>query len=65
MQKINKIKYIIVLALYGLGSIILFFKGNLLPAVILLVLTISVYIILKRKMILSNHYWILQVKYIV
>ncbi len=51
MQKINKIKYLIVLALYGLGSIILFFKGNLLPAVILFVLSISVYVILKRKMI--------------
>ena len=51
MQKINKIKYLIVLALYGLGSIIMVFKGKLLPAVILSVLSISVYIILKRKMI--------------
>jgi uncharacterized MnhB-related membrane protein len=51
MQKINKIKYLIVLVLYGLGSIILVFKGKLLPAVILFVLSISVYIILKRKMI--------------
>ena len=51
MQKINKIKYLIVLALYGLGSIIMFFKGKLLPAFILFGLSISVYIILKRKMI--------------
>jgi hypothetical protein len=54
MQKINKIKYLIVLGLYGLGAIILFFKGKLLPAIILLVLSISVYIILKRKMIQKN-----------